>query len=364
MGSWYKTCGISNLYITGYEKVLVFVLEQKASQYEKSYTTSFFRPVLLPFYSTYADYGEGKDSHGIGYQYIMNALKEQLIEMPLGENQYHDIEVSREKWNEQLFFDSIHESRLKIKANMYGDESLIDFVMIRKDIVDYILKNWKQTDYVGGEAHYISYYFDDILADLPEYINIVHQEVIKLSDANIMYHFDLSRLFNYNHPNKVAKTLVPSTYRYSNLIDISKIISELLLAGNKEGATELIKDYLIGSYIELFLSYTRKQWIPGGHEGSQTNEHEPYEVLIAATQAVIANKKEESEIDYFNNDESNIPINWQNVLNYKHLPSLGWNIETFRSQAQTLGFPYFCWNDRIYNTTTGEDTDFVKDDVK
>ncbi|RWZ87275.1 MAG: hypothetical protein EO766_12180 [Hydrotalea sp. AMD] len=52
-------------------------------------------------------------------------------------------------------------------------------------------------------------------------------------------------------------------------------------------------------------------------------------------------------------------IQWHNILNYKHLPKLGYSMYTFCQVAEQLGYPYFCWNDRIYDTETREDTGYI-----
>jgi hypothetical protein len=63
MGCWNKTCGLSNLPILHGERTYVFVMEQVNSVGDHCYSTHLYRPVLLPFESTYNDYGGGEDEH-------------------------------------------------------------------------------------------------------------------------------------------------------------------------------------------------------------------------------------------------------------------------------------------------------------
>src|SRR5574343_510783 len=143
MGCWNKTCGLTNLHITGDTEVYVFILEAlDNTRKSKCYTTAFYKPLLLPFTSVYNEYGGGKLSSGLPFQLIMDSIKEKLQEVPLGDNQYHDIEVSKEKWGEELFFDAVHEDRLKLTTGSH-----IDFVMFRKDVVDHILDKWYTDEY-------------------------------------------------------------------------------------------------------------------------------------------------------------------------------------------------------------------------
>ncbi len=57
---------------------------------------------MLPFLSEYNDYGGGENSHK-NIRYILDGLKQQLVEMPEGENQYHDISVSADRVNRRLW---------------------------------------------------------------------------------------------------------------------------------------------------------------------------------------------------------------------------------------------------------------------
>ncbi len=50
------------------------------------------------------------------------------------------------------------------------------------------------------------------------------------------------------------------------------------------------------------------------------------------------------------------PIIWANILNYKHSPMFTYDLCSFAALTKKIGYPYFNWNDRIYNTDTGEDT--------
>ena len=52
MGSWNKTCVLSNLAIYDGDKVVVFILEDGGDGSD-SYATALFRPLLLPFNSVY-----------------------------------------------------------------------------------------------------------------------------------------------------------------------------------------------------------------------------------------------------------------------------------------------------------------------
>jgi hypothetical protein len=289
MGSWNKTCGLSNLHIRAGDPVYVFVLEKDSekatTRSDFCYATAFYRPLLLPFHSVYNDYGGGEKSSGPAFELIMDQIKDALVEIPLGENEYHDIAVTKEKFGEELFFDAVHEDRLRIKASQFHSESSLYFVMFRLDIVNHILDNWQREEYVGKglgtcgwDNSYIRYGFNDIQNDLLEF---------------------LDRMSIY--PNKVAKWLRFDDYRYSRLVNIKELIVKYITEDRRGELYTLLSEYLKGVYIDGFMHMTRKSWIPGGHEGSQSQEHHGYRVLIdAMTKALDAERK---EVEEFNGEE-------------------------------------------------------------
>ncbi|KAI9549452.1 hypothetical protein GHT06_001852 [Daphnia sinensis] len=172
MGCWSKTCGLSNLHITAGTPVYVFVLEDSRAG-DHCYSTNLFKPLLLPFESEYNDYGGGENSSGVAFELIMDGIKSRLVEVPLGENKYHDIAITKEKFDEELFFEAVHEDRLSISSYGSTDPTNLQFVMFRKDVVDDILENRVIEKYVGdGKGtcgygnNYISYKFADVVADV------------------------------------------------------------------------------------------------------------------------------------------------------------------------------------------------------
>jgi len=64
--------------------VYVFVLAKNELANDRCYSTAFYKPLLLPFYSNYDDYGGGEDSHGVGFQPIIEAILSKLVELELG----------------------------------------------------------------------------------------------------------------------------------------------------------------------------------------------------------------------------------------------------------------------------------------
>jgi hypothetical protein len=306
MGCWNKTCGLSNLHITAGTPVYVFVLE-KNKDYDACYSTGLFSPLLLPFESVYDDYGGGEDSSGPALDYIMNMIKKDLVELEVGENQYHDIEVKKEGFGPEKFFEAVHEDRLSIQGRR-SEPTQLYFTMMRKDIVDDILENRRIQDYVGdGKGtcgygnNYIKYKFADIVADIRPLLNEAMEKIAKAKEdnetlANYMLYDGFEGMFPYGHPNKVAKWLRSDSYRYSRIVDMKSVIRRGLEIGTVESINkleEILTEHVKAIYIDGFMHAARKTWIPGGHEGSQSMSGGALRLLAKAT--INALDKEHAE---------------------------------------------------------------------
>lgn len=301
MGCWHKTCGLSNLHITAGTPVYVFVLEEDRDS-SNCYTTNLFSPLLLPFESVYNDYGGGDDSSGVALPFILSALKSSLVEMELGENQYHDIEVTREKFDIDLFFDAVHENRLMIKHHPALDPTKVTFTMFRKDIVDAILEQRAIVEYVGNgrgnyakynnELDYSRYHYKDIVKDIRPLIDQMRTKIAEAdpSEAIYMPYSMLSKVSGYQSENLAARWLHQDNYRYSRLVDIRMAVTTALKA-DTESAYSLLEllltEHVKGLFIEAFMTAARKTWIPGGHEGSQSESGAALRLLARVTIDVL-----------------------------------------------------------------------------
>lgn len=295
MGCWNKTCGLSSLHITAGTPVYVFMLEKNNYENDRCYTTAFWRPTLLPFLSEYNDYGGGENSHE-NINYIIDALKERVVEMDVGENECHDIAVKADELDEKLLFDAIHEGRLKVRHAT--EEVQVDFTMIRKDVVDHICESWVQQHYVGDgkgttgyDRAYIEYKYQDLVDLLPDFID----DLIQSENS-----FDVYRKFEMPDYNNILSRYICSraSYRYGTLIPIPNMMQQLVIEDKREEIENVLKDYLLGCFIDSFMEDSRKVWIPGCHEGSQSMEHAPYRILNnAITEVLDAEKAEFDEYD-------------------------------------------------------------------
>lgn len=278
MGCWHTTCAVSNLPITG-GPVAVFLLCKNYSE-NFCYSDSYFEFCSLPFYAEYDSYGRGENCTGIGLNYIINAIKEQLVELNEGPNKYHDIPAKKETFDVKQLFELSHENRLMVNNNPFG--SLIDHpdfsdeqknelkkefaskgrlvypVMVHKTIFNHIINNYKMPHYKDGKMTNIS--FREIKKLVPEYL------------ANVKDKQEWDRC----NPSIISDMF----YKRDFLIDVKK-----------ENNPDLIIEALKGKWINHFMTNTRKAWIKPIGDGSQNSDHYPYNVLMAAMKKAILKEK-------------------------------------------------------------------------
>lgn len=268
MGCWFKTCGLTQMHIYGGEPVYVFLLK-KPKYKNVSYSNFLYDPLLFPFDSIYDEYGGGKQSTGIAFELIIKHLKECLVEMPLGENEYHDIEVKRDAFDEDLFFNSIKEDRLFI--NTKHDENIpVNFVMMKKNAVDKILEDYVIDDYRQKVK------YADIINDLDSYIETKLQRIQQSNG----YFYDpfIENNLVYDYFDGIMYSV--SFFSSFDPIDFRNLVRTYLTEGKIEEAKEIMKRVIMGVVINIFMGSIRKCWHPGGFEGSQSSDLDSYKLLI------------------------------------------------------------------------------------
>lgn len=139
MGSWNATCNISQLPIMPGDKVRVLFLarcpysmdapnelalgREGKNSCEGVESTSFWHPRTVPLKATYDDSGDvtNVDGTSLSYSLFEKQLREDLIDTPEGENQYHDPAMSKSPehmaWGHMWWVAT--EGRLRING-MYG----------------------------------------------------------------------------------------------------------------------------------------------------------------------------------------------------------------------------------------------------
>lgn len=353
MGCWNKTCMISGLHIRAGQPVAVFMLGQRKVHFDSfCYSNSYFDACLLPFYGEYNDYGAVEKCHGVGMNYIVEALRENLVEMEQGSNPYHDPPAKKDTFNIDKLFELDHEGRLLVKdhyseerylkaflemsrANLTPDQikSLeykiknmgvedlgqhVTHVQIHADVFNYIIDNFKvEESYRNRKNEYArrEYGFAEILADLPAYIDKVYEKIAEAKEmqkadpkdvkyAVWMLRQEMSELFPYDTTNRAARFLRFESSSESSsrfLINFRDLIMTAAAKETPEKFKELLIDMLKGQWISVFMSWSRKAWFKPIGEGSQNDEHRGHRTLIGAIQSVL--DKEDLERDALQREE-------------------------------------------------------------
>ena len=307
MGCWNKTCGLSGLPIFANEPVVVVVM-QKNNGNDRSYSSAFWKPIFMPIYAKYNDYGGGQEVHGIGVDIILNGLKERLVEKEVGENQYHDIAVKKDDLTIDKFFEYVHEGRLEVR-DMFGEESLVDFVMIKQSLFDDVLNNFKFTDYVGdGKGNsgsdncYMEYGFAEVLKDLPLWIAKAREyQFLTPSSFRDVVSFD-----DDLSSGRFLKSHIGGVGLESSIGDIGIQIMKAV-SDDPDAAHELLSESLKLRYLNAFMDGIRKSWMPGGYEGSQETDYDGYKFLAGAM-------LKEMEFDFLEREEAAEEEEYENSL--------------------------------------------------
>lgn len=313
MGCWNQTCGLTQIHIRAGEKVMVFPLVESHRD-SMCYSTPFWTPFPIPFASEYNDYGGGENSSGLGLDMIIECLQKKLVEIEQGENKYHDIAVKREGFDEDKFWEAIHEMRLKIQSYNNAEKE-VGFVMIKQSIVDYLIEHEEFSHYEGYDENgskYTKYKFADILTTLEVVLDKLFAteddpsvpEELRSKLKFLMRYRALERVANEVHDadkyNWAADWLrfgghSHLSYGAFSSSIVTEALGEYIEAGDREGARELLTQYLTMQFIDSFMMSTRKFWSPQAGAGSQNDSQGGYRLLAAAMIEVLDVEKAERD---------------------------------------------------------------------
>lgn len=339
MGCWNQTCGLTQLHIRAGQKVMVVPLTQSLRD-SLCYTTPFYTPFPVPFYAEYNDYGAGENETGVGMRLAMEHIKDQLVEVEQGENQYHDIPVKKEGFSIELFWEACHENRLHVKSVFQRDKSPqeVGFVMIHMGIFEYLAEHYEFSDYdydsKTGRSQYYKYKLQDILNDIPEFVDAIMKPDHKIASisealakmgktpeqieedlADILWMFKgvnrvatlmrsrtgtgsyEDQLTNKEGFNRAADWMqhYPSHMSYSafGAHQLDEWCRQLVKAEDRDGLIEMFSEYIRLMFIDAIMLHTRKFWSPQAGAGSQSDDHHAYLTLNAAIEQIISEEKAE-----------------------------------------------------------------------
>jgi hypothetical protein len=322
MGCWNGTCGLSGLPILHGDEIYVFPIVENSSD-SFCYASALYRANAMPFQAVYNDYGGGEQCSGPGLDIVISGIAEQLVELEMGEHQYHDIEVKREGFDANKFFDAVHEGRLLFKNPMRvyeGNSEHVNvyFTMIRKDVIDRLWNEWTFDQWKGSagtvpegfesDQYYVKNVTYARLAELiPDYMDTMTNkfpgrdkilEGLTGEDLAIMEDFlrrDLFFQIRDDHLlTDIFKHAFGSGYAGGGFAKIGKSKEEIIGAyfdDRNEEATALLREVMVTSMVNSFMEHTRKVWLPSMHQGSQSECLDEYRLMNKITDDIIAQRE-------------------------------------------------------------------------
>lgn len=323
MGSWNNTCGLTNLPIHAGEAVYVFPINEKdLSKYRSHcYSHAFYKPMIIPFTAEYNDYGAGENCTGISFDLFIEEMRRELVELEVGENEYHDIAVKREGFGEEQFFEAVHEDRLFVKGWGTTDRPVY-FTMVRKDVADRMWNEWSFDMWKGSKGEvpagfeFDEYYIKNVtyakLATLvPKFLSELSEKIKELTNDELMIDRYISRSL-LMRDNLAAKFLLEGVFRtlenydFWDLLNAKECIIKYIETDQLDKAEEFIHTLMIGCMVNSMMESTRRIWLPVMHMGSQSEEHAEYRLLHKLANDVINARdayydEENGEDDLFTN---------------------------------------------------------------
>jgi hypothetical protein len=284
MGCWNGTCAISKLPIIHGDRVLCWFIntplygsvEANLSAKNFCYPNDRYELLGVPFRAQYNDYGGFEDVVEEDMpiiDMIIAEMRESLVEIPLGENECHDIAVTKDSLDLELIQEAMHEGRLMIKG--WGDEARsVGLMMIHEHLFEEMIANFQWDDYadVDGQFKRFKAKFD---------VQKKMAEIASAIDADNRTRFGFGNM----------------TRRYMDKITFASSINMEFADKGVPTNHPLYQQFILGLVYNNILDHLfhrlRMSYGPQCGAGSQDQEYEVYECLMDAMKSTIKKTKDE-----------------------------------------------------------------------
>jgi len=275
MGCWNGTCAISNLPILGGDDVKLLItkfnrLSNDTCKTAVCYVDDIFKPRYLQLDAQYDTYGSVENIvEDWNYEIICSDLIKPETKIKadgkiIKDPTLYDFIRAIERGKLEIFNDNIEEFKL----------SDLSFLMVRKDIWDYIVSNFKGECWKPAEERTSDDdYYESEKESLTRIYNSYKDKYKKYNNKLLI---DADRfVMHYNFPNRIYNDYLVRRDSKNNFINIDN--------------EDIFNTYLEFYLIKGFMNATRKHWNIVSGAGSQNLETPPYKVLINAMEIGIDN---------------------------------------------------------------------------
>lgn len=274
MGSWNKTCALSNLPIYDGDDVYVFVLQQSEHPTNHCESTHLYSVALAPFQCEYNDYGAGEECKGVALKYLLKGLTSL--------SNFDDL-------TEEDFFRKVRDPGIFVKRVMptcYADSSKVEFAMVRKDVADLILYTWVPNTILSSSFNFLTSQLDTYIDKLLEYASKIN---CKAGSTYVWtYSLDLILQEYDSEVGHLIYRTLNSYENYTSFFNLREILPVLLTNGDRKELRELLFEYLKGTFLNEFMQETRRSWIPQCGEGHNDEDLDAHLLLSTTISSTIA----------------------------------------------------------------------------
>lgn len=254
MGSYYGTCGISQLPIIDNERVALFILER--NKMTEAMTNAYinlgggitcsddlYKPIAIPVYGEYADYGIIKNIEDIN-DTVLNHLK--TLEIKSYEEDYEVTDLL-------TFIEDVERGKI----------DNFSFMLIHEELMNNLVKDFgdRKTFYTKDET-----LKDSLLTGAEDLLNLIISHDLRHTDFVSKDYKD----FQFYESDTVLKnTFARATSKNHKYYRNPEVLSSRLI-------TNEVVNFLI---LTAFMEDTRKLWIPQAGAGSQSTHYKHLDII-------------------------------------------------------------------------------------
>lgn len=297
MGTWYETCGISNLPIKGGESVVFLIIAENVTPSGVNcHPVSHWAPITLPMYAKYNECGSIHEWAATEKPILALSLEYFRQHICPGETRVagEDVSFSKENLSVEAFLASLHDGSAKIPLYGFG-EATCRMLLIRRDVWDSFLAMEDFTNFLGGtqSARILRSRIPALLVDV---VNMAKMH--KESEEPDWPFFLMSSSFE--HSRCPLKQALSGRGAVSPLCELTRVVREKLTVfarnpspKDRKYVTLLLQRYVALAAINYGFSDLRRSWQPTTAAGEHSKYHVQMAFLLRMTKIAEALELEE-----------------------------------------------------------------------